>query len=634
MTSQRTEPTAPEDAIEETSARGSRSLGVAAALLLFVAVMAIDLLVSLPSLDLATRELRDTDGYMRMVRVTELRDGTVGWFESIESRSNAPYGHSMHWTRPLDVLVLALASVPDLWTSSDEALYAAGTVVSPLLLGATAVAIAWAALALVDLTYAFLAGVGVALQPALLAYGAAGRVDHHLLLVLMFAFVTGTWLRIVSRDRPPLRRSESALGLLLAAGVWVSPEFLLVVALIQVGLVIDWIWAGSDLRSGVRVSAAWLLGQAAALLVERGKGALVVEYDRISIVHALVAAGVLAYWSCLALVVMRVQTRTGRGVAALAAASVPITVVVAAFPRFLRGPFADVPRTLWDAWLSRVVELGPLWPLGSGLPRSLYLVGSPCIAVVVWMVVSAKVPAIRVSRAWYGVGLLTIAMTAVAIGSMRFAVYAEALASVPIAVALAIGLRRGARSPGLKAMLARVAVMTASVSAFLVPAVAASAVAGHTNRLTASQCPLAELASTLDAVDAGGTPVVLANVDFGPEILYRTRAAVVAAPYHRNVRGILDTRDAFSADPRHALGMLQTRGIDAIVVCPSRDLGFVGPVGDESLLRRLIDGPLPEFVRRLHLPAQAGDLALYQVMLPKESDGGTQSSVNRGFLIA
>ncbi len=50
------------------------------------------------------------DGYMRLNRVTQLYL-TGDWYDSGIRRSNAPYGEVLHWTRPLDLLLLAGAFV-------------------------------------------------------------------------------------------------------------------------------------------------------------------------------------------------------------------------------------------------------------------------------------------------------------------------------------------------------------------------------------------------------------------------------------------------------------------------------------------------------------------------------------------
>ena len=49
--------------------------------------------------------LRDTDAYMRLIRVQELWQ-TGNWYQTVTSSLGAPDGLSLHWTRPLDILIL------------------------------------------------------------------------------------------------------------------------------------------------------------------------------------------------------------------------------------------------------------------------------------------------------------------------------------------------------------------------------------------------------------------------------------------------------------------------------------------------------------------------------------------------
>ena len=50
-------------------------------------------------------ELADTDCYTRLNRVVQLHE-TGKWYDPNSPRSNAPFGENLHWTRPLDVLLL------------------------------------------------------------------------------------------------------------------------------------------------------------------------------------------------------------------------------------------------------------------------------------------------------------------------------------------------------------------------------------------------------------------------------------------------------------------------------------------------------------------------------------------------
>ena len=90
-----------------------------------------------------TGELLGPDSYMRVVRVQEfLAHGQ--WHNSDIARANAPYGDALHWTRPFDLLLLAIAAPVALFTGWGSALFWASAIVSPLLLLASGLALIWA----------------------------------------------------------------------------------------------------------------------------------------------------------------------------------------------------------------------------------------------------------------------------------------------------------------------------------------------------------------------------------------------------------------------------------------------------------------------------------------------------------
>ena len=89
-------------------------------------------------------ELIGTDGYMRLVRVQLLHE-TGAWFDGRIPRSNAPYGDTLHWTRPFDLLLLGAAWPLTPFLGFEKALFWGGAFVSPLLLLATGTAMIWAA---------------------------------------------------------------------------------------------------------------------------------------------------------------------------------------------------------------------------------------------------------------------------------------------------------------------------------------------------------------------------------------------------------------------------------------------------------------------------------------------------------
>ena len=70
-------------------------------LLFFLVIMHVTMIVLGPS-PVLDGALIDNDAYMHLNRVTELYT-TGDWYNSLYSRSNAPFGEEMHWTRCFDL---------------------------------------------------------------------------------------------------------------------------------------------------------------------------------------------------------------------------------------------------------------------------------------------------------------------------------------------------------------------------------------------------------------------------------------------------------------------------------------------------------------------------------------------------
>src|SRR3712207_6467259 len=95
---------------------------------------------------LSTRLLSDSDSWLRAQRVLDLWRGAP-WFEETIFRLNAPSGLSIHWTRPLDILILLPAQALNAGfglTPRDAVLFA-GAWICPALHVCCAAAAFWAA---------------------------------------------------------------------------------------------------------------------------------------------------------------------------------------------------------------------------------------------------------------------------------------------------------------------------------------------------------------------------------------------------------------------------------------------------------------------------------------------------------
>ncbi|TFH42821.1 MAG: hypothetical protein E4H01_12900, partial [Lysobacterales bacterium] len=77
--------------------------------------------------------LVDTDDYLCLVRVEHLWQ-TGAWFDSVIPRIDPPTGLALHWTRPMDVLLMAGALLATPLVGFRSALFWWGSLVSPVLL--------------------------------------------------------------------------------------------------------------------------------------------------------------------------------------------------------------------------------------------------------------------------------------------------------------------------------------------------------------------------------------------------------------------------------------------------------------------------------------------------------------------
>ena len=329
-------------------------------------------------------ELLGPDGYMRLVRIGELQGGT-GWYESLIARSNAPYGDALHWTRPMDVIILMVATLASSFTNDAQALFFAGAVTSPIVAFFACIAMAWAARPVLGRDRAILAVFIFLLQPGVLSYTMLGRADHHSLQFVAFILCIGATLRLLA-DRRSVRNAIVA-GISYGAALWVSIELLLLVGLCQATLAVVWLWRDRLFtRNQVIVGGTFLATTLVSLIIERPiSGWFDIEYDRLSIVHVSLTAIVAGFWLALyhnghnntdATLRTRMTTAGIAGIASLGIFGI-------LFPDFFAGPFASVDPRILPIWHDQVAELKPLVPRDmKSLGRFLFFIGAGPLCLI------------------------------------------------------------------------------------------------------------------------------------------------------------------------------------------------------------------------------------------------------------
>ena len=549
----------------------------------------------------------DGDSYAHLVRVLRLVE-TGAWFDSGLPRANAPFGDTLHWTRLFDVILIALAMALTPVLDFADALFWAGVMVSPLLHVLAALALVWATMPVLGSTGAFVAGALTAVQFAILNFASVGRADHHMLFVLICVLAFGFMVRSLNRD-DGRRNAALAAGLLLALGLWVGPETLIFLALCLAASGLAWLTGepGGAARN-VDLTVGLTVGLALVLLVERGPlGIAEVEYDRVSIVHLTLALLLLGFW-----IAARTKKRAGRLGVGLVGVAITGAVMRSLYPEIFLNPVDRVDPVVASIF-DRISEYASI---GDTAHFLVYLGGA--VFAVPWAVWRAKEEWRSPRRwTWVLIGGALIVYLALALDWIRWSLYAGLFLTIVLADLIArVDGAVTARFAGPARVLVKVsAIVFLAIGPFVLGAVGLYAADGAG---TPRNCPVREMAGVLNRPPWGErSRTILASVNFGTEILYRTGHKVVSTLHHRNAAGILDgVRILAGRDEGVVLDLVRKRGIDLILLCPKSDSDsyFLSDTDDPILYRRLVSGDPPVWLREVALPSGLeGEFRLFEI---------------------
>ncbi|MBW8268566.1 hypothetical protein [Caldovatus aquaticus] len=572
--------------------------------------------------------LRDTDAYVRTLRIEELRR-TGDWYASEIPQLNAPYGLSLHWTRPLDVLILGPALAAERLAGADprRAIFWSGALSAPALHLAAAFAAAWAAAALWPGSAAWVAALMVLSSPPLLfGYGRAGFTDHHMLILLAGLLGLGAALRaaLAPRDRA---RAAIGAGLAFALGVWVSPEALLVAGPVLAAFGIAWLLAADGApfaRQGLRMAGAMLVGLAVAVISEHPPARwLAGEYDKVSVQHVLMAT--LAATAFGVAVRLGMLHRTWRLAAGLGLGGASLAILLALYPGALSASVSEA-DAVFVALLPAINEMMPLAPTREGgLHDLLFWAGGAVAALLVLPAVLALWA--RDERRWPAGAVLAlpfVATCAAALMHRRFAVDLAATSSV--AGAGLVWFAERCRGPVRRRIAGWLAIALAVGTPYLALALPrppqgdAAGLHGSASAALARWLATEGPAGGAPIPDANGPIILTDDLSITPKLAYRTPYRYVGAPYHRGGAAVADTIAMFGAqDEAAARAVLDRRGIAYILVSlPTRPDSILGPLHPESLgarLRRPGAADAPAWLRPLALPPELeGTYRLFAVL--------------------
>ncbi len=560
------------------------------------------------------------DSYMRLVRVEHLY-ATGDWFDITLPRSNWPYGEVQNWTRPVDLLMLSGAVLLEPFLGFRKALYWWGSATAPLLHIATAAALAWMVAPRLDRSRQLLVVLLFLVQIPVWRHGVVGRTDHHMLIMLTFALALGGALRVLVGPARP--RGDLLAGALAGFGLWLTVEFLVVLAIVFAAFTIRWLVEGGGLARRFLWHGLGLAALiAVALAAERPPGAwLSQEYDRISVVHLLMAVLACGFWAAAA----RLEARGLGGapgqravIAALGAACAG-GVMLLVYPGFFAGPFVEFSEELWAISTDVTAEFQPLMPASLADLDSVFLhIGPALIALPYLGYRTWRTRGANLRDLWLLVLLGLAVYLPLTLLMRRFSPFAAILLGLVMADLIARLLDRMSAAPSSAGRLLAAVLIVLAVFGHVF-------VGGYLGRLSAAPpvqaegplCPLDVMIDELNRPETvgPGRHVVLTTPNFGPMILYMTPHAVVTTLYARNTAGQLDAHAIYTdTDMAKARDLVEKRGIDLIVACIGKST-YRRPVDSpDTLDSRLRRGWPPDWLQPLELSETAGRLyRIYRV---------------------
>ena len=228
-----------------------------------------------------------TDVWIRFVRIQEWALAGFPWKETLMMGQNYPFGHEMHWTRPLDWIGYAFAwpFIPN-W-GLHRALEIMSFYAPPVVFFIGLAGFFYALKGYLTPKAAFFAfwlffwGIGQSWGQASIGY-----YDHHI-----FHFTLLVWtIALTARFflKPHALSLVTGAGVLTALGTWITAEFFINLYIVSVPFFIYWLFFNRSLKPLAYYTAAYTFTLLAAMSFDHPMaGFWTLDFYRVSLFHVL-----------------------------------------------------------------------------------------------------------------------------------------------------------------------------------------------------------------------------------------------------------------------------------------------------------------------------------------------------------
>ncbi len=550
-------------------------------------------------------ELPDADDTLRLIQLRDLVAGQ-GWFDLVQHRLNPPHGVLMHWSRLVDLPLLAVYSALAPLLGSTVAERATLVIVPLLTMAATALLAARIAWRVIDDRLVPYTGLLLGISVPLTMQLSPMRIDHHGWQVVA---VLGAANGLMARDP---RRGAWIMALSLGLGMAISIELLPITALFSAVLALRWlrdtkqrVWLAHFLPTLVVIGTL-------AVLATHGTTDLVNHCDTLSPAYLIGLAVAAMGTGLLALRAPMQPVMVMAGLSASAMAALAAGLIAA--PQCARGPFPMLDPLVQHLWYDNVSEGMPVWNTQPGIAIMMLL--GPLVGLM------ATTRLVRRSSGWlrgfwFDYAVLLAGLIVLAMLVMRSASFAYAIALPPFAWQCREWHSRSARFSSPPRRVA--AFMAITMIALPIIPVALAQQFTETKEEAAQKnqpapqeiCSVPAAAPALETLPAS---TVFAPIDLGPMVLAYSHHSVVASAHHRGAVGIHDVLEAFLARPDNARRIIASHNAGYVLVCPGmNEISHYTVDAPDGLMAALVKGKPPEWLTPIVIPGKTG-LLLWRVV--------------------